>query len=82
LKKTLRTLRILLESIHNKGGSAFKSLPYAPNVLEKYVNAYLKQTDELEYQLKNELCKNVFMKSDKRNSIKHVDNDEDRLVNF
>jgi hypothetical protein len=52
LKKALSTLRILLESLQNKGGSAFKSVPYAPKVVEKYVNAYLKQIDELEKKMK------------------------------
>jgi hypothetical protein len=52
LKKALSSLRVLLESLQNKGGSAFKSVPYAPEVLEKYIDGYLKQIDELEKKMK------------------------------
>ena len=39
-------------NLQSKGGSAFKSVPYAPKVVNKYVNAYLKQIDELEKKMK------------------------------
>jgi hypothetical protein len=41
-----------LGNLQSKGGSAFKSVPYAPRVVNKYVNAYLKQIDELEKKMK------------------------------
>ena len=52
VQKSLNTLKFLLENLQNKGGSAFKSVPYSPNVVDKYVNGYLKQIEELSKKMK------------------------------
>ena len=69
----MNTLKILLENIQNKGGSAFKSVPYAPHVVDKYVNAYLQQIQELTKKMKP---------NSKRDRIKRSVCGKLRLINF